>query len=136
MLCPCDLKKEYLQCCGRYHNGLNPENALSLMRSRYSAYALHNASYIIKTTHPQNPVFKKNHKKWLEEILQFSKTTSFLGLKIISFSEEISIAYVLFEASLNQNENNFILREKSLFEKIDGIWLYKEGIHQSKPVMD
>lgn len=39
-LCPCHSQKCYEECCKRYHEGAAAENALILMRSRYSAYAL------------------------------------------------------------------------------------------------
>ena len=47
--CPCCSGKSAI-CCQKYHKGLTPENALVLMRSRYSAYALGVGDYLIETT--------------------------------------------------------------------------------------
>ena len=51
--CYCGLGKQYAACCGRLHSGA--ENALAaetLMRSRYSAYVLRLADYLLATWHP------------------------------------------------------------------------------------
>ena len=61
ILCPCNSGKKYSNCCKTLHDGVFPESALSLMRSRYSAYALQKSEYIIHTTHPDNPNYEKNH---------------------------------------------------------------------------
>ena len=47
------------------------------MRSRYSAYYLSNAKYIIKTTHPLNVDFQKDAVSWEKDILEFSKNYTF-----------------------------------------------------------
>lgn len=121
--CPCHSGKAYALCCGPYHQGKNPENALALMRSRYAAYALGLADYILETTHPQNPQVKNR-----EQILIFSKQTEFCGLDILSFEDGEKIAYVTFKAHLRQNGQDAPLKEKSEFEKVDGKWLYKRFI--------
>lgn len=50
--CPCNPKTEYHNCCEPYHLGLQyPEQQETLMRSRYSAYALQNIDYLKLTWH-------------------------------------------------------------------------------------
>ncbi|MBS0624898.1 MAG: zinc chelation protein SecC [Verrucomicrobia bacterium] len=122
-LCPCHSGSEYSQCCKPYHEGRHPPTALALMRSRYSAYALNNAEYIIKTTHPKSPYFEKNRKAWIQGILEFSRQTQFVGLDILGSGEN----WVHFSAKLRQNGSNIELNEKSHFEKIDDQWLYLSG---------
>jgi len=121
--CPCCSGKKYADCCKPYHNGTLPPTALALMRSRYSAYALHQADYIIHTTHPKSPYFEKDRKKWEKAIQEFSHTTEFLKLEILESSEDT----VKFAAHLRQKDRSFILEEKSHFQKIDGKWLYISG---------
>ncbi len=128
MLCPCTSGKNYEDCCAKYHKGALAENALVLMKSRYAAYSLNLASYIIKTTHPQNPAYEKDLKKWQKEIEAFSKNTVFKGLDIIEFIDGEKIASVTFKAHLAQNSLDVSFVEKSLFEKLDGRWLYKKGL--------
>lgn len=121
MLCPCCSGKTYSDCCKPCHDGIPAPTALALMRSRYSAYALGNAKYIIQTTHPKSPYFEKNQKKWELGILEFCKTTKFLRLEIVDSGEN----WVHFKAHLQQ-AHPFILDELSDFEKVDGKWLYLE----------
>ena len=38
--CPCGSGGKYKKCCQKYHKGALAKDALTLMKSRYSAYAL------------------------------------------------------------------------------------------------
>ncbi len=128
MICPCKSKKNYDECCRPYHTGqLTPSDALILMKSRYSAYALSLANYIMQTTHPDHPEINKKNWDWRESILSFSKETEFIDLEILSFEEKANEAYVTFTASLKQQDKDISYTEKSFFEKVNEIWLYKEA---------
>lgn len=61
--CPCLSGDTYGSCCGRYHAGLRPgpdgaapgphaPTAEALMRSRYSAFVVGDADYLLATWHP------------------------------------------------------------------------------------
>jgi SEC-C motif-containing protein len=124
MDCPCCSGEKYDVCCKIYHTGFPAPTPLSLMRSRYSAYALGKADYILNTTHPHSPYYEKDRNSWKRAILQFCKNTQFLRLEILSFEEN----WVHFIAHLSHGK----LDEKSFFEKLDGKWLYLKGeIHHS-----
>jgi SEC-C motif domain protein len=125
--CPCDTKSLYHKCCGRYHDGANPLTALDLMRSRYSAYALGKADYIMDTTHPEHPQYQDDRDSWKSDIERFSRETRFLFLKILEFIDGDATAYVSFTANLQQNNENATFTEKSTFAKENGKWLYKAG---------
>jgi SEC-C motif-containing protein len=49
--CPCGLGDDYASCCGRLHAGAPALTAESLMRSRYSAFAVGDAGYLLRTWH-------------------------------------------------------------------------------------
>lgn len=98
------------------------------MRSRYAAYALHLADYIIDTTHPENPSYSNKRAEWRKEILQFSQTTSFEGLKILEFIDGEKTATVTFTASLKQGGRDTTFTEKSQFAKVNGHWLYLKAV--------
>lgn len=121
--CPCHSGKKYKQCCAPYHKGILPATALLLMRTRYSAYALGLADYLMTTTHPDNPDFTPDTAEWKKEILEFCRTTRFLELKIIDFIDGESEAFVTFEAILDHGS----IKEKSRFLKAGGRWLYESG---------
>lgn len=125
--CPCKSGKPYAECCQQYHQGKLPENALQLMRSRYSAYALSLADYIMDTTHPSSSTFKKDKAKWKEDILKFSKSTNFQDLTILEFTDGPRVAFVKFVAHLNQSNCTASFTEHSRFLKVDGKWLYESG---------
>lgn len=128
-MCPCKSNKPYSNCCEPYHTFAKlPENALVLMRSRFSAYALSLVDYIIQTTHPDNEQAKKNIALWKKEIEAFSKTTSFDDLKIIAFKEDKTEATVIFNAYLRQDNQNGSFQETSFFEKVKDHWLYKKAL--------
>jgi len=125
--CPCCFGKTYEHCCKPYHDGKNPEDALSLMRSRYSAYFFHLPEYIIRTTDTENLQYNKDVKLWKNEILDFCRMTDFESLEIIDFSSKDAEAYVTFVAHLSQDGEDVSFWEKSFFRKVDGKWLYVSG---------
>jgi SEC-C motif domain protein len=126
--CPCHSQKPYDKCCKPFHDGALPKNALELMRSRYSAYALNLADYIIKTTHPSNPHYTPDHRAWKESIDTFSKSTDFRGLTIHEFTEDQNRATVIFTATLFQGEADVSFTERSTFEKVGPTWYYTGAI--------
>lgn len=50
--CPCGPGEPYGRCCGPLHAGEAAPTAERLMRSRYSAFALGIADYLLATWHP------------------------------------------------------------------------------------
>ncbi len=122
--CPCGSGKKYKKCCQAYHLGKIPQDALTVMKSRYSAYATNNIDYIIKTTHPKNPIYQQDKISWREDIEEFCKNNTFNKLTIISYDFSKNRAYVEFIADLKTH----ILHEISEFYKESEIWLYINGI--------
>ena len=121
--CPCGSGRKYKKCCQPYHRGARPDNALKLMKSRYSAYALGQADYIIRTTHPNHPDWSEDTAPWRESILAFSKHTEFRRLEILEFIDGEAEAFVMFRAVFGEGE----MVEKSRFLREDGVWLYESG---------
>jgi SEC-C motif-containing protein len=121
--CPCGSNKKYKQCCMIYHKGAKPKDALLLMKSRYSAYAIGNTNYILKTTHPNNLNFTEDETQWKSDIKSFCDNTDFLRLEIIDYNLDENISFVTFKAKLSSGD----MVEKSKFLKENGIWLYESG---------
>ncbi len=124
--CPCNSGKLYSDCCAPLHRGKEPGSAAALMRSRYSAYALNNVDYIVRTTHPRNPALS-HLSAWKQEILNFSLNTDFLDLEILDSKEQKDHATVVFIAHLEQNGRDATFTERSYFSKVDGRWFYVNG---------
>lgn len=122
--CPCSSGKFYNECCGKFHKGALPENALVLMRSRYTAYAMGLINYIIATTHPTSASFQWDLAKWTEQLNHFCSSTTFQKLEIIEFIDGEEIAWVTFKAHLNRDNKDASFTERSRFLKVDQRWLY------------
>ena len=123
LACPCGNAAEYALCCGRYINGeAVAPSAESLMRSRYSAFALGEADYLLATWHPDkrpSRVRLDPQQKWL-------------GLSIKSTQAgqaDDESGKVEFVARFKVAGKGHRLHEVSRFEKIDGQWYYLDGEH-------
>ncbi|HEY3400831.1 MAG TPA: YchJ family metal-binding protein [Geothrix sp.] len=125
--CPCTSKKPYDRCCGPFHAGTAaPETAELLMRSRFSAYALGKADYLI-ATRPEAKRAEENH----EELANYCKSVQAVSLKIISKerggkSDDTGI--VTFHASLQANGRRTLHIETSTFARENGKWVYVDGV--------
>jgi len=123
--CPCGSGVKYKKCCHKFHKGAKPSSALELMKSRYCAYSIGNAKYIINTTHPNNSDFSLDKKAWAESIMEFCNSTDFLSLEILEVENKIDEAFVRFKASFS----NTYMIEKSRFLKVNNSWLYESGVY-------
>ncbi len=98
------------------------------MKSRYCAYALSNAKYIINTTHKNNPDYTNDTDKWLKDIQEFVTVCEFRKLEIIEFKALENSAFVTFKATIFCNNEDCSFTEKSEFIKENYKWLYLSGI--------
>lgn len=127
-LCPCHSKKKYKKCCKIFHEGINPKTAEQLMRSRFCAYSLNNAEYIIKTTHQNNQDYSLDINTWKNDISSFCENTDFVRLEILEVIQGEDESYVTFKAILKQDNLDSSFTEKSRFLKVENKWLYVDGI--------
>lgn len=127
-LCPCGSEFQYTECCKKFHDGAVAENPLTLMRSRYSAFAMNIPNYLIETTHPDNPGFRYGKEKWAREIGRFSRITEFIKLEIMDSWQGYEEATVTFCAHLKVIGKEATFTEKSRFVKKDDRWVYIDGI--------
>ena len=121
--CPCGSGKKYKKCCQPYHRGARPANALLLMKSRYSAYALGQSRYIAATTHSDNPDYTEDTTTWIAGIETFSEQTEFRRLEILEFIDGDKEAFVTFRATFDDGA----MVERSRFVRERGKWLYHSG---------
>lgn len=99
------------------------------MRSRYSAYALKNSSYLIATTHPENKEaikYKNNPILWEESITAFCDKITLENLEILNTGTDSIGPFVQFQITcLNAaTSKELIYKELSHFAKLDNRWLY------------
>ena len=81
--CYCCAGKPFQNCCEPYlTNQKIVSSAEDLMRSRYSAFAIHHADYLITTTHIST---RKNHDK--RDILEWATNNEWLKLEVLKTTE-------------------------------------------------
>lgn len=120
--CPCNEHVAYATCCQPYHLcQATPDTPEKLMRSRYSAYALKDFSYVEKTWHPTT---KPNTS------FEGDAETKWIGLKINKAwdSQQPNEAFVEFTAKYKDNGKAEKMHEVSRFVKENGLWFYVDGI--------
>ena len=116
--CPCGAP-DYAACCGRYHGGALPANALELMRSRYSAYVLRNEAYLQASWHPDT--------RPASAVLEDGDGVKWLGLDVLRHAQDGDQATVEFVARYKLGGRARRLHEVSRFVQVDGRWLYVDG---------
>ena len=116
--CPCGSQLDYKDCCGRFHDDeAVPPDALSLMKSRYSAFVKKRADYLLSTW----------HETTRPKELTLDENIKWLGLEIVSFDDGEQEAFVEFIARGKISGRAFKQVEKSRFVKEDGRWFYVDG---------
>jgi SEC-C motif-containing protein len=122
--CPCGSNKKYKKCCQLFHKGKLAKTALELMKSRYSAYVVKNANYIINTTHEENHEYLSDSLLWKNDILDFCNASEFKNLKILNFIDGNEVSYVKFYVNLYIHKKDNSFTEESKFIKVDNKWFY------------
>ena len=118
--CPCASGLSYARCCAPLHNNvMAAADALALMRSRYSAYALELEAYLLQTwyvdTRPSTLDLHAEKTKWI-------------GLEIRSHVQTGSdSATVEFVARYRVAGRAHRLHEISRFRREEGLWYYIDG---------
>ncbi|MEJ5927335.1 YchJ family metal-binding protein [Corynebacterium sp. H128] len=117
--CPCGIGLSYGECCARYHRGATAPTAEALMRSRYTAFVVHDEDYLLRTWHPDTR----------PSTLGFDDTVQFYRLDIVACEGGgplDSVGAVDFEAHFRIGEQRGSQQEHSSFAKVNGSWLYVE----------
>src|SRR6187402_846447 len=98
--CYCGSSESFESCCGIYISGAQQApTALALMKSRYSAYVLHEADYIFETTHSSE---RKYYSR--EEIMHWALANKWQKLEIISATENTVEFKAYFTNGINANQ--------------------------------
>jgi SEC-C motif-containing protein len=126
-VCPCgrlDAKQRsvaYADCCGRFVDHFNEvpaPDAEHLMRSRYSAFVLERADYLLATWHSSTRPAS----------LDFDVGAKWLGLEVREHKVAgADTAEVEFVARYRVDGRAVRMHERSRFVREDGRWLYVDG---------
>jgi SEC-C motif-containing protein len=115
--CHCGLPEPYAECCGRYHAGAEAPTAELLMRARYSAFAVGDPAYLLRTwpprTRPRRLTLDPRQRWTRLELLDRVAG----GLFDQTGEVEFRAHYVLAGTSRSQHE-------RSTFTRVQNRWLY------------
>jgi SEC-C motif-containing protein len=116
--CHCGLPEPYEECCGRFHAGGHAPTAELLMRSRYSAFVVGDAAYLLRTWHPDTRPRR----------LRLDPRQRWTGLEIVErsggglFDTEGVVAF-------RAHSSTGTLAERSTFARFQKHWVYVGGTH-------
>lgn len=123
MECPCGSGSILETCCMPFLKGKQvPTTAEALMRSRYTAYVMANAKYLIETTHPS-----LRHLYSKKSILQWASENQWIRLEIISVFDFRIVFRAYFRDPSGQQQQHY---EDSTFEMLGGRLYYVSGIFE------
>lgn len=137
-LCPCRVSPSlvflttpipYSDCCRPYHDtfdknddDVKAESAERLMRTRYSAFVLQKADYIVKTTLPVQQALLD-----IKSIESWARETNWAELEIVSHTAKLGKrhAQVEFKAFYTKPDGQQAAHhELSSFVEVDGRWYF------------
>lgn len=115
--CPCGSGLEYSWCCQPLHRGEGAATPEALMRSRYSAFVVGQADYLLATWHPSTR----------PDELSLEQSPEWVSLSILDSSEARDTGQVHFRAVHRVGDGWGYLEERSEFVREQGRWLYVTG---------
>ncbi|WGD38632.1 YchJ family metal-binding protein [Lysinibacter sp. HNR] len=126
--CPCLSGEQYGACCEPIHQGhRKATTAEQLMRSRYSAFFCGDSAYLLDSWHPDT----RPHELHPDETIRWVRldivTTHAGRMFDTEGTVEFRAYYRTLPASGEQSQRGEI-HEVSRFSRVDGRWLYVDGI--------
>ncbi|MFE9249241.1 YchJ family protein [Streptomyces sp. NPDC007088] len=120
--CPCGVPgAPYAEHCGRFHAGrAAAPTAEALMRSRYSAFAVRDEAYLLRTWHPGTRparVATDPGTRWTGLEIEETRRGS-------AFHQDGTVTY---RAHYLDGREPGSLHERSRFTRVDGEWVYVDG---------
>ncbi len=121
-LCECGSGRDYLECCGQYHQKLAMvTTAEALLRSRYCAYVREYNEYLNETWHPSTRP---------GDAISHNPTLKWRGLEVLEINgggEQDASGEIEFVARYTINGRPEQLHERSRFVREAGQWFYVDG---------
>lgn len=125
-LCRCGSNKPFASCCEPFLTGKTlPRSAEHLMRSRFTAFCLNQATYLYETHHPSKR--EPNAYQPLQDPLSPSTWISLSIIKTDAGQTGQKFGEVEFIACFEEKNQYYQLHEKSSFVKEQGRWFYLDG---------
>ncbi len=116
-LCPCSSGLAYAACCQPLHKGAAAANPEALMRSRYSAFVLQLADYLLQSWHGSTRPAQ----------LDVDHSPNWKALQVLRANEQGDKGEVHFRALYQAGKDWGFLEEESDFVREAGHWFYVAG---------
>ncbi|MCC3765360.1 YchJ family protein [Glycomyces sp. TRM65418] len=120
--CPCGSGAAFTACCGPLHAGTaKAATAETLMRSRYSAFALGDEAHLLRTWHPATR----------PDRLDLDGDRTWTGLEILETTGGSPLhtqGTVRFRASYTDGDGPGAQTEDSAFERVGADWYYVDAL--------
>ncbi|MCZ0992059.1 YchJ family metal-binding protein [Streptomyces noursei] len=120
--CPCGREASYGECCAPFHQGrATAPTAERLMRSRYSAFAVGDTAYLLRSWHSTTR----------PAALELDPAQRWTGLEILAatggtaFHTEGTVAFRAHYTAHGQTDSQ---EEHSRFVREDGQWVYVDAL--------
>lgn len=118
--CPCSTGLTYAECCGKYHAGGVAPTAETLMRSRFTAFVVRDADYLLRTWDPDTRPFELT---LVDLPVQFYRLNI---LDVVGGGPLDREGVVEFEA-FYKGDPPGSQRERSMFRRVGREWVYTAG---------
>lgn len=124
--CPCNSGKDFTDCCGPIIDGsVKAKTAEELMRSRYTAHFMGNFDHVANTHAPEiKDTYNKSAAK------SQAKNTEWVSLEITATEDggpDDETGVVTFTARFKENGEVYAHRERAIFRREKGEWVYVDG---------
>ena len=121
--CPCGSGKLHDDCCGPLHSGAaRAATAEQLMRSRFSAFAVGDAAYLLRSWHSSTRPAR----------LELDRATQWIRLEILDTQDGgpfHTSGTVRFRAHYRERGGAAqFMEENSTFSREDGAWVYVSAL--------
>jgi len=128
-LCPCHSTAPYAECCAPYHQGNSmPATCEALMRSRYAAFALGLAGYLVQTLAQAHDDLALPRETLLRSLSSAKDHQRFMGLSVLHAEDIETGGTVLFYARIFVKGQDRSFAEHSRFVRENGAIKYASGV--------
>lgn len=127
--CLCGSGSTYRACCRPYHHGGEPPDPERLVRSRFSAFALGEGAYLVRTLHPAADARAAREEDDLaRELSRAHRSARYRALIVHDVEVTGTRARVLFTARVFERGRDRSFVELSRFERTSEGWRYLDGV--------
>lgn len=125
--CPCGSGQAYRLCCHGYHEGNEPGDVATLVRSRFAAFALGEGEYLWRTLHPDHALRGREKDAVVRELSRARQTLRYRAVEVHDVEVTEPHARVLFTARVFERGRDRSFVELSRFRRTSEGWRYLDG---------